>query len=94
MGIGFFLLRSIWAVAMWLVFLAPLNLVGRIDGRWIALLMAIVTLVYLAGADLLHLARWGAYVSLTCLEPPHRSHPDTLPDASPPSEIAPLAGLA
>ncbi len=94
MGIGFFLLRSLWAVAMWLVFLAPLDLVGTIDGRWIALLMAIVALIYFAGADLLHLARWGAYVSLTYLEPPHCLPPDRLPDAAPPSDIPPLPGLA
>lgn len=94
MGIGFFLLRTIWAVAMWLVFLAPLNLARAIDGRWVGLLMGIVALIYFAGADLLHLARWGAYVSLTYLEPPHASLPDRLPEMAPPSEIPPLAGLA
>jgi hypothetical protein len=94
LGIGFFVLRSIWAVAMWLVFLAPLNLAGAVDGRWIALLMGVVALIYFVGADLLHLARWGAFVSLTYTEPPIEPLPAILPQALQSSEIPPLAGLA
>jgi len=41
-----------------------LGLAHQIARGWIALLMAVVVLIYFAGADLLHLARLGAYVAL------------------------------
>jgi hypothetical protein len=93
MGLGFFLLRLLWAATMWLAFVSPLSLVGNLDGRWIGLLMGAVALVYFAGADLLHLARWGAYVSLTYEEPEPAS--GTLPPPlAPPPELLALEGLA
>ncbi|MFZ0311140.1 MAG: hypothetical protein WAL85_00415 [Candidatus Korobacteraceae bacterium] len=64
LAIGFFALRLVWIGTMWLAFLSPLSWVSRIGGRWTMLLMAVVALVYFAGADLLYLARLGAYVSL------------------------------
>lgn len=92
MGVGFFLLRSIWAGAMWLVLMAPLNLAGKIDGRWIGLLMGAVVLVYFAGADLLNLARWGSYVSLTYDEPRPIAAQGLPPQPAP--EMLALEGLA
>jgi hypothetical protein len=62
---GFLLLRMFWAGMMWLAFLSPLSWTARIGPRWTAVLMGLVALVYFAGADLLHLVRLAAYVSLT-----------------------------
>jgi hypothetical protein len=92
MGMGFFLLRLVWAGMLWLVLLAPLNLAGKISDRWIALLMSMIVLVYFAGADLLNLARWGSYVSLTY----ENSRPvEEVPSQTvQPSEMLPLEGLA
>lgn len=93
MGLGFFLLRLVWAGTMWLVLMAPLNLSGKVNDRWIALLMGMIALVYFAGADLLNLARWGSYVSLTYEEPRPAPVEDVPPQISPP-EILALEGLA
>ena len=64
LGIAFAMLRLVWAGTMFLAFFAPLRLAHHIARGWIALLMVGVSLVYFAGADLLYLARLGAYVSL------------------------------
>jgi len=64
LALGFFLLRMFWAGMMWLAFLSPLSWSAKIGGRWTALLMGLMALVYFAGADLLYLARLGSYVSL------------------------------
>jgi hypothetical protein len=94
MGVGFFLLRLVWTGTMWLVLWAPLSLVGKISDRWIALLMGMIALIYFAGADLLNLARWGSYVSLTY----ENLRPVPLEDLAPqpelPPEMLPLEGLA
>ncbi len=65
-GIGFVfaLLRLVWAGTMFFVVFAPLELAHHVARGWIVLLMALVALLYFAGADLLYLARLGAYASL------------------------------
>ncbi|MGA2904152.1 MAG: hypothetical protein ABSD98_09995 [Candidatus Korobacteraceae bacterium] len=96
LAVGFFGLRLVWAGTMWLAFLSPLSWSSQIGGRWTALLMAVVALVYFAGADLLYLARLGAYVSLA----EDDSHPAPTPeparplDANQPADIVPMVGLA
>ncbi len=64
LGLAFLVLRLVWAATMCFAFLSPLRLVGRLGGGWVALLMALLALVYFGGADLLYLARLGAYASL------------------------------
>jgi len=64
LGIAFGMLRLVWAGTMFLAFFAPLRLAHHVARGWIALLMAIVALVYFAGTDFLYLARLGAYVAL------------------------------
>jgi hypothetical protein len=85
LGTGFFALRLVWAGTMFFVVLAPLQLFHHIARGWIALIMAIVALIYFAGADLLYLARLGAYVSLA----EYDSHAAETPEQTLPAE--PLA---
>jgi hypothetical protein len=96
LGLGFFLLRLVCAGTMWLAFLSPLSFSQEIGPRWVALLMAAVVLVYLAGADLLRLARWGAYVSLAedDSRPVLAAPPVIPPEHAAPSSIEPIMGLA
>jgi len=82
LGLVFALLRLVWAGTMFFVVFAPLRLVHHVARGWIALLIAMATLLYFAGADLLYLARLGAYVSLAEDE----SHP-----ADTPEEVSPIA---
>ena len=94
-GLAFMVLRFGWLAAMSFVFLAPLKLVGNGHGRWVALVAALVALIYCAGADVLRLARWGAYISV--LE--DSSHTTAEPEAEQPPPISPpdllpLEGLA
>ena len=93
-GLSFLAFRAVWAGAMCWVFLAPLNLAGRIGGRWVAVLMAALALVYFAGADLLRLARWGAYLSLA--EGPDDAEAVAEAEVPPPpsADLLPLEGLA
>ncbi|MGD0931256.1 MAG: hypothetical protein ABR902_11455 [Candidatus Korobacteraceae bacterium] len=94
LAIGFLALRLVWVGTMWLAFLSPVSWIGRIGGRWTMLLMALVALVYFAGADLLYLARMGGYVSLAEDDSrPAFSEPKILPNANQP-EILPMEGLA
>ncbi len=99
LGVGFFLLRLVWAASMTLVFLSPLNLLTQIDGRWVALLMGAAALAYFAGVDLLSLARWGSYVSLAeeDANPAPQAEMPMPQVSSPPSDppdLIPLVGLA
>jgi hypothetical protein len=94
MGIGFFLLRLVWAGTMWLLWLAPLSLAGTINQHWIVLLMAMIALLYFAGADLLNLARWGSYVSLSYEDSRPLPLPETPMRTMQPPETLPLEGLA
>jgi len=93
LGIGFLALRLVWAGTMFFAVLAPLQLMHHIARGWIALIMAMVALIYFAGADLLYLARLGAYVSLA----EDDSHPAETPEPtipaepSPPPNVAPVA---
>jgi hypothetical protein len=79
MGAGYGLLRLMWLGMMATAVVWPLKLAGTIDHRWIALLMGAGTLVYFSGADLLHLARWGSYVSLA----EEDAHPAPAPTPAP-----------
>ncbi len=96
LGTGFLALRIVWAGTMFLAVLAPLRLAHHIARGWIGLIMLMVALIYLAGADLLYLARLGAYVSLA----EDDSHPNaetkrTQADEPPTCpEARPLIGLA
>jgi hypothetical protein len=96
LGLGFFVMRLMWAAIMGSLFLAPLNLADAIGGRWVALMMALVMLLYFVGADAMALARWGAYVSLA--EEDSHPAPQPEPEMPPPAlasiEIIPLEGLA
>ena len=64
LGLGFLLLRLVWLGTMALAILSPLSLGRHLAPGWVLLIMAAIALIYFAGADLLHLARLGAYVSL------------------------------
>jgi hypothetical protein len=83
LAFGFFLLRTFWAGMMWLAFLTPLSWSARIGERPTALLMGLIALVYFAGADLLYLARLGAYVSLA-EDHPSPSSPELASAPEPP----------
>jgi hypothetical protein len=75
LGLGFVALRVVWAGTMFFAVLAPLGLAHHIARGWIVLIMAVVALIYFAGADWLYLARLGAYVSLA----EDDSHPSEAP---------------
>src|SRR5262249_32946473 len=64
LGVVFGMLRLVWAGTMFCVVFAPLKLKHHVAPGWIALIMVAIALVYFLGADLLYLARLGAYVSL------------------------------
>lgn len=88
LGLGFLfaMLRLVWAGTMVFAVFAPLRLVNHVARGWIALIMALVALVYFAGADLLYLARLGAYVALA----EDDSHTTETPQAVRPAEPIPL----
>jgi hypothetical protein len=81
-GLAFGLLRLVWAGTMFLVCLAPLRLAYHVARGWVALLMAIVALVYFAGADFLYLARLGAYVALAEDDSHLQMHEEALAEPS------------
>lgn len=82
LGIGFAALRAVWAGTMFLAVLAPLRLVRHLAFGWIVVIMAIITLIYFAGVDLLYLARLGSYVALA----EDDSHPAEIPKELRPEE--------
>lgn len=93
LGAGFLALRLIWAATLCLAFLSPLNLVASIKPGWIMCLMGIVALVYCAGADVLCLARLGAYASIA--EDDTRPIAEVIaPEIVQPTDMVPLVGLA
>ncbi len=96
LSLGFLVMRLMWAAMMVSLSLAPLNLVGTVGGRWIALMMGSLALLYFVGADALSLARWGAYVSLVedDSHPAPAPQPELPPQAPAPMDIMPLEGLA
>jgi len=96
LGIGFLMLRLVWSGTMFFAFMAPLRLAHHIARGWIALIMAIVAMVYFAGADLLYLARLGACVSLA-EDDSHAAETieETLPpEVLPPANITPVVETA
>jgi hypothetical protein len=93
LGMGFVALRMVWAATMGLVFLSPLNLAAHLGPRWTLCLMGIVAVAYFAGADVLYLARLGAYASLA--EDDGRPIADLMPpEIVQPTDFVPLVGLA
>jgi hypothetical protein len=90
LGAGFRALRLVWAGTMFFAVLAPLPLMRHIARGWVGLIMAIVALIYFAGADLLYLARLAAYVSLA----EDDSHPAETPEPTIPAEPLPPPNLA
>ena len=86
-SLGFLVLRVIWGGTMFLFFLWPLRLLGEIAPGWLILMMLIVALVYFAGADLLYLARLGAYAALAA-----RSDENTLAPAAEAEPNSPAFG--
>ena len=96
LSLGFLALRLVWAGSMFFLVLAPTELRKHVAISWQLLLMALLFLIYLAGADALNLARLGAYASLadidahTAPEPPPEPAPqpwtsDTAMPLGPPS---------
>lgn len=107
LGLGFSLVRLVWLGTMALAIFSPLGLVPRLHPGWVLLIMAAIALIYFAGADLLHLARLGAYASLAeddaspVSEPGPDKPPDPLlapepsnPDPAPASEPGQLSEIA
>ena len=91
LGLGFSALHLVWTGTMFLAALAPLKLASHIARGWVLLIMALLALIYFAGADLLYLARLGAYASLA-EDDAHPAEDDdiqapTLPDLALPQEI-------
>ena len=84
LGLGFLPLRLVWLGTMMLAMFAPLSLARHLAAGWVLLIMAAIALIYFAGADLLHLARLGAYASLA----EDDAHPVPAPEASNPPDLA------
>jgi hypothetical protein len=80
LGLSFLLLRLVWLGTMSSAMLSPLSLARHLPAGWVLLIMAIIAMIYFAGADLLHLARLGAYASLA----EDDAHPLPAPDTNPP----------
>jgi hypothetical protein len=83
LGMGFRSLRLAWVVTMFFIGLAPLQLAGKIAPGWIMLILGVIALVYFAGADLLYLARLGAYASLA-EDDAHPGRLEEVPPVGPP----------
>jgi hypothetical protein len=82
LSLGFLTLRMVWAGAMFLLVLAPTSLGNRVAVGWVLLLMGLLFLIYLAGADALCLARLGAYAALAEID----AHPKPEPEPNPSPE--------
>jgi hypothetical protein len=96
LGSGFLTLRVIWAAMMAVAFFSPLNLAASIGPSWVLCLMGVVTLFYLAGADLLNLARLGAFASLAedDARPVLPMETEMPPELDQPPDLVPMLGLA
>jgi hypothetical protein len=87
LGVGFLALRLVWAAMMFFAVLAPLRWAGHLAPGWVILMMAVVALIYFAGADLLCLARLAAYASLA----EEDSHPaEEVAEIGPPEPALPV----
>ena len=102
LGLGFLLLRLLWLGTMMLAFFSPLSLAQHLAVGWVLLMMAIIALLYFAGADLLQLARLGAYASLVeddahsvvALEASNPPDPVPASEATEPAEVTPAVDPA
>ncbi len=90
LALAFLALRIIWAGSMFFLVLAPTGLGKHVAIGWQFLLMGILFLIYLAGADALILARLGAYAALADIdaqpepEPHLESDPQSAAPINPP----------
>jgi hypothetical protein len=82
LSLGFLALRLVWAGSMFFLVLAPTDLSKHLALGWILLMMSLLFLIYLAGADALYLARLGAYAALAEIDA--RPAPVVEPEAQPP----------
>ena len=78
LSLGFLALRMAWAGAMFLLVLAPTSIGNRLAVGWVLLMMGMLFLVYLAGADALCLARLGAYAALADIDA--QPEPEPIPE--------------
>ena len=91
LAFGFFLLRLFWAGMMGVACLAPVSWSATIGGRWTAVLIGVIALLYFAGADWLYLVRLAAYVSLAEDDSGPSPELAALPEPSPPIVSWPIA---
>jgi hypothetical protein len=75
----------VWAGTMTMFLFAVVSLSKYVAPGWIMLLMGLVALIYFAGADLLYLARLGAYAALAG-ESDQQAVGTTSPEGVQPSE--------
>ena len=102
LGVGFFLLRLVWFATMMLAILSPLSMVQLVPIGWVMIIMTAIALIYFAGADLLYLARLGAYASLAeddarpvpVAEASSPPDPEIAAEPVPPSEIVPTVDVS
>ena len=85
LSLAFLALRLVWTGSMFFLVLAPTGLGKHVALGWQLLVMALLFLVYLAGADALYLARFGAFASIADID----AHPDPEPTPAP-NSVAPL----
>ena len=82
-SLAFLAMRVVWAGSMFFLVMAPTGLGKRVVVGWILLLMGILFLIYLAGADALYLARLGAFASLAEVDAQPGPEPEREPNPSP-----------
>ena len=87
LSLGFLALRLVWAGSMFFLVLAPTSLGKHVAVGWVLLLMSFLFLIYLAGADVLYLARLGAYCALAEIDAQPMPEPEPTPE---PQSGAPL----
>ena len=87
LSLGFLAMRLVWAASMFFLVLAPTRLFKHVAVGWVLLLMSLLFLIYLAGADALYLARLGAYAALaeSDARPAMSPEPQLSPDPTPQS---------
>jgi len=98
--LGFLALRIFWAASMFFLLLAPMGLGKLVAIGWQLLLMTVLFLIYLAGADALYLARLGAYATLADIDGQPASGPEPIPESQPwtpyvpPSNAPPISAIS
>jgi hypothetical protein len=90
MTLAFLALRIVWAGSMFFLVLAPTALGKHVALGWQFLVMGILFLIYLAGADALYLARLGAYAVLAEIDAQPDPEPTPAPQPWTPETLAPL----